>query len=556
MAAYVEDFLGHVNDAREGRLQLPGFQRDWKWKPGQVRLLFDSLRQGFPIGGFLFIKKSDLVNLSPREFRHAIEGAGKLDAERLVLDGQQRLTAGIELFHGSGDIHYFLNLNTIFRLCGERNIDFQNGGSVKKFLLDLDDDDKYIVAKKRTDDPRQYLVNRHLLWTADINDDDELTRALRRYSEAYDSRKDFADFVIGRNFKPAVDSNISVTLINADVPVEAISRIFATLNSTGKLLTPFELVVSILFPQGIKPAEDVEVAREIHPYYSRIDESGDIFLQTIALLSARDTKKASLPKTITPDIYPQHMNDAFKYLDDAAELLTQNLGLGLDSSSELLVYPVIYTPMAYVLKILSNRNPSTEETAKAKKKICQWYVGAVLSRRYQQSTHDKQARDKVEILRWIDGGDENAPQWLKDTYIPNLKISSPDSAMGKLLRCLLNARGLKDPLSGASVGVKSGAKTTSKHHVFPTRFVKNLGGWERGDTANLALNVMLIEQSTNASWLNLDPAIQINKVFEIQGEPSGRQILNDHGITDACINVLLREQKTKNDYLEFWALYT
>src|SRR5262245_29229786 len=108
MAASVEEYLAIVGKAYEGRIKLPAFQREWKWKTSQVILLFDSLRQGFPIGGFLFIKESPSIDLSPRELRGASQKASAAKAESLVLDGQQRITAGLELFYDNGERHYFL----------------------------------------------------------------------------------------------------------------------------------------------------------------------------------------------------------------------------------------------------------------------------------------------------------------------------------------------------------------------------------------------------------------------------------------------------------------
>ena len=68
MAANVIAFIDLVAQAYSGQLKLPAFQRDWKWKRSQVILLYDSLRQGFPIGSFLFLKKGKDVALSPRDF--------------------------------------------------------------------------------------------------------------------------------------------------------------------------------------------------------------------------------------------------------------------------------------------------------------------------------------------------------------------------------------------------------------------------------------------------------------------------------------------------------
>lgn len=549
MAASVEPYLSIVNRAFDGRIKLPAFQREWKWKTSQVILLFDSLRQGFPVGGFLFIKESPPINLAPRELRGASKEAEAAKPEYLVLDGQQRITAGLELFHDRGGVHYFLDLNQIWEMAKYLNLN--DTAAIRSFLADLDAEDQYCIARKPSADPHHLLLKNHLLWTTMLTDDIELDRALRRYIKAYPEREDFTNYVIGKNFRPSPKSSIPVTSIDEDVTVEAISRIFATLNSTGKMLTPFELVVSLLFPQKVNLAEDVEVAREAYPYYGRIDATGDILLQTIALFAGRDTKKASLPKTIDVSMYRLHRDDALKYLEASAQLLTHKLGLGLDQSSELLTYPVVFSPMAFVLRIMEGSKLSVQDRAKAEQKLVKWFMAGVMSRHYQQSTHDKQAKDKNDIPKWIEGNDEDAPQWIRETYIPRLNLADPDGAIGKMLRAVLNSRGLKDPYTGKDVGVGSGKQTTAKHHIFPTRFVKNLAGWGKNDTANLAMNIMYVEQTTNAEWLNLDPSQQLANAIKVQGERKVRDIYANHGITAPAFEILLKPNKTREDYINF-----
>lgn len=553
MTSSVDSYMNLVTKAYDGRLQLPAFQRNWKWRTNQVILLFDSLRQGFPVGNFLFIKRSDEFDLSPRDFRSSGVGAKNTQPENLVLDGQQRITAGLELFHDRGATQYFLDLDRLFALVNERQVDLNSTPSIRNFLSDLDAEDRYCIAKRATPDPAQNLLKKHLLWTATLNDEIELKRALKLYIARYPERSDFVEYVVESNFRPSVDATIPVTTIDGVVSIEAVSRIFSTLNSTGKLLTPFELVVSILFPHDLNLAEDIVALKDLYPYYGKIDETGDILLQTVALFADKDTKKAALPKTITAELYRQHHMDAAQYLDRAGKLLTDKIGLGLDASADLLVYPVIFSPMAYVLKLLDGENMPQDQRAKAERKIVKWFIGAVLSRRYQQSTHDKQARDKIEIYRWLKSSDDDMPQWLKDTYIENLKMRAPESATGKLLRCLMNARGVKDPHTMKPVGVRSGVQTTAKHHIFPTRFVKNLIGWEDNDTANLALNIMMVEQTTNASWLNLDPAIQINQAIQINGRPMIVECLLAHGLSERAIGMMEKPIKTRADYHAFLA---
>lgn len=555
MPATVEEYLSIVQKAHSGTLKLPAFQRKWRWKPKQVRLLFDSLRQGFPIGSFLFIKEAPDVNLAPREFHYAKIGAQDAQSESLVLDGQQRITAGLELFYGNSDIKYFIDLDRMFSLFRDRGGDVNSQSSIDEFLARLETEDEYCIPKKNVKDPSALLIKSHLLWTGTLIDSNELKRCIKQYITAYPDREDFADYVVATNMTPKSAASIPITVIDGSVSAEAITRIFSTLNSTGKMLTPFELVVAVLYPHNIDLADDAEVARLTYPFYGRIDPSGEILLQTIALFSDQETRKAFFPKTITASRYRLHFNDAVKYLDQAGRILTELVGLGLDAASDLLVYPVILPPMAYVLKWMDGQDLSIPERAKAERRLAKWFVGAVLSRRYQQSTHDKQARDKDEIPKWISGSEEDQPAWLKDVGVPNLKKTIPGGALGKLVKALLNTRNLRDPYTTKSVGLGSGKQTSALHHIFPTRFVQNLEGWTKQDSANRVLNLMYCEEGTNGSWLNLDPALQVSQTLTVNHNDIDlvKTYYASHAISDVALSIMRKPHKTKNDFEDFIA---
>lgn len=225
----------------------------------------------------------------------------------------------------------------------------------------------------------------------------------------------------------------------------------------------------------------------------------------------------------------------------------------MDAGDELLVYPVIFPPMAYLLKEFSKVNISSADRAAIQRKITKWFVGAILTRRYQQSTHDKQARDKTEMKAWLAGGDE--PDWLKQAVVPSLRASDPDSAIGKLIRALMNHSGVKDPITSRQVGVGSGREQGQKHHIFPTKFVTHLEGWrslKNEDSNNIAVNIMYVEQSTNATWLNLDPALQINQATKARGsEQAVRDIYLAHGISSQAFDLLKKQGKTAKDFYDF-----
>ena len=81
-----------VNYLREGRFVIPDFQRDFEWRPKDIRDLTRSIFLDYYIGSLLLWKGTaeNYENLSCQPV-YGYQGVGK--PEYIVLDGQQRLTA-------------------------------------------------------------------------------------------------------------------------------------------------------------------------------------------------------------------------------------------------------------------------------------------------------------------------------------------------------------------------------------------------------------------------------------------------------------------------------
>lgn len=84
----IEDLLAWV---RAGRVRVPRFQRKLTWEAEHIRLLFDSIYRGYPVGTLLFWKKpaeAAIVEMGPVQ----LKVPHRQDA-LWVVDGQQRITA-------------------------------------------------------------------------------------------------------------------------------------------------------------------------------------------------------------------------------------------------------------------------------------------------------------------------------------------------------------------------------------------------------------------------------------------------------------------------------
>jgi len=213
-------------------------------------------------------------------------------------------------------------------------------------------------------------------------------------------------------------------------------------------------------------------------------------------------------------------------------------------------YDSIFGPLAYAWSEanIDKLDPLARKRALAR--LSRYVVGASLSQRYQEGVHNKQRADAKALADWIrsDAEDPQLP-WLQEVTIPSLKRLSPSGAIGKMLLCLLNRKSFRDPITGDLVPL--GAVDGEDHHIFPTKFVPTMPGWNaKTMTANVVLNIMRTTKATNAAYLNSNPRDQILQAQSVNGAAL-ESILSDQGISKECVQVLLSPNKSAAEFAEF-----
>ena len=97
MAAVTQVRVENVTPTRlvdlvlSGRIRLPSFQRDYRWRPGDVESLFDSVLRRYPIGNLLLWERpapADRITLGP-----LVLDVPENHRALWVVDGQQRITS-------------------------------------------------------------------------------------------------------------------------------------------------------------------------------------------------------------------------------------------------------------------------------------------------------------------------------------------------------------------------------------------------------------------------------------------------------------------------------
>ena len=513
-------FKGLVNEARLGKLRLPEFQRDWKWNRRQVIRLFDSIRKNYPIGGFLTLEATEQLNLSPR-LLSGIESADD-PIESYVLDGQQRMTAGLALYYGKGNSHYFLNLNSLWEAASSVGLDYDNPTALREFADSQDDDGGYLKARREAVSPESLLPS-GLFWTPYLTDEFEFSRAKERYLSSFPERGQFMERLVAPYFKLGPEPIVTVTQLDASMPVEAITRVFETLNTSGQRLTPVEIVVALLFAQNIRLRGDLDEFHELTDYYCNMEGTGELFLQVVALLDNKVPQKAALPKTITHVNYTRFRNQAIDHLEKAGEFLSQRFGISLKATNRFVPYLAMLPPLGIALHQLDieHVNPSPQK-AYWLRQLERWFVGSVLEQRYSEAQPTTQRGDTETLTNWIKYRNDFAPNWLKDVRVRRLDRVAPSSAIGKLILCLISRRNPKDPLNDVSVGGNGQELAGAQlHHIFPSKFcIDHISDWNpKTNDADVALNIMPVTKETNQRWSKMNPLDQVADIRS--AKPSG-----------------------------------
>jgi hypothetical protein len=82
-----------IKDIVLGKVQLPDFQRGWVWDDSHVRSLLVSIARSFPVGAVMLLETGGDVRFQVRPIENLTFSGPIPDPEKLILDGQQRLTS-------------------------------------------------------------------------------------------------------------------------------------------------------------------------------------------------------------------------------------------------------------------------------------------------------------------------------------------------------------------------------------------------------------------------------------------------------------------------------
>jgi hypothetical protein len=509
------DLLLRQIDAR--KLAIPDFQRDFVWDGAAIQDLLVSVALEYPAGSLLFLKQKAASMFRSREFAGAprLDGA---DPPELVLDGQQRLTSLYQALYGKGEYRYFVNF---------------------KALLDDDELERCIfhLPEKRA----QPIIDSIAIQAKDLwfplptlsegGYEEWLDEVIdRREAEGEDPKqlkKDLREAYRGY-VKPIQEYEFPVVDLPGETNIDAVCKIFETLNRTGVKLTVFELLVARFYAQGIDLRKQWEDARE---QYDILDEFGiDPYwlLQSLSLRATRPSPAAQRGDVLKLDkaAINAHWDAVVEGAAKVLELIREEGIL----TAKWLPYSAILIPMAAIWPKVEEQKGA--DIGKARGMIARYFWCSVFTGSYDSSPNSQAARDLVQLEKWLDGGPE--PDVVKNYLFDADELLLATTGRRALYRAVV-ALTLREKAKDFHTGQEITPQRISDgkidaHHVFPREWLKKNA---EGSPADLILNQALIGKETNRTIKDRAPSAYLTDV-ETSLESSGlKEVLGSHLLPSA-----------------------
>lgn len=471
-----------------GRAQLPEFQRGWVWPDKNITSMLASMSLGYPAGTLMMLRTGGDVRFKLRP----IEGAIPLDdiePERLILDGQQRLTSLFQSLASGKPVEtqdirkhpvsgwFYMDIRMALDSYADR----------EEAILFLPADRKQrnfrseVTADYSTAE-REYEAC--LFPMAKVFDSDDWAAGFQEHWD-YDREKIKLWAAFHREIIRQFDRyQLPVIELNRDTPRQAVCQVFEKVNTGGVTLTVFELLTATF------AADEFDLRRHWEkeckggwsgPEYRILREVANTdFLQAVTLLAtaARRTAAAAtgedderLPRIgckrddmlkLTLDEYQRFAPAVVKGMRAAARFLHgQHL-----FDTKYLPYGSQLIPLAAILASLGKDG----QVAGAQQKLARWYWCGVFGELYGGTTETRFSRDLPEVISWIRGTGPQPRTVDEAQFAPGrlLTLRTRGSAAYKGIYALLLKEGALDWRTGepADMNVYFD-EAIDIHHIFP-----------------------------------------------------------------------------------------
>lgn len=478
----------------DGHLQLPDFQREYKWEDERIRSLLVTVLRGHPMGAVMLLETgNDQVRFKPKPLAGTAVPSGT-EPQLLLLDGQQRLTSLTQALTGNGIVHtkdakgklidrrYYVDMRKA--VDGDEAIEdavrsIPGDGVIR---ANFDRDVVLDLSTSEREQANEMFPLRLLFAGFDINDwlygiaDQELARQFTN-----------------RILKPSATYQIPAIQLKKDTSKSAVATVFEKVNTGGVPLNVFELLTATFAGDAeyfATHGEDFRLNDDWIAIQHDLKKEAVLesirstdFLQAITLLATRKRNRASTverPPAVSArreDILRLTLNDYLEWRSPLVEAF-EWAGVFLADQhileSRFVPYPTQLVPLAAIRVVLGDE----ADHHGVKARIRQWYWCGVLGELYGSTTETRFARDVEQVPAWAMGGSAE-PTTVTEAIFQEKRLYTLKTRLAaayKGVYSLLIAQGAKDWIRDVIFSkAQYVALKTDIHHVFPEKWAKDHG---------------------------------------------------------------------------------
>ena len=489
-----------IKQITEGKLQLPDFQRGWVWDDDHVRSLLVSVARSFPVGAVMLLETGGDVRFQVRPIENLTFTGAIPEPERLILDGQQRLTSltqvlalgtPVKTFNEKGkriDRYYYLDIHAALEddQLDDAFIAVEKDRTIKTnfgrdIVLDL-------TTRQKECEAFYFPCNQILdygAWLTDLykyNPDKVglfLTEFLPKVISAFNSYQ------------------LPVIALGRTTSKEAVCLVFEKVNTGGVPLSVFELVTASFAADGFNLRDDWygSALRKVTGRAERLNTESMLkgleptdFLQAISLLHTLEKHRADLAAgktgksvaavsakrvsvlSLTLAEYQKWAQEVEKGFLLAAKFLRKECFF----TARDLPYRTQLVPLAAVLSQLKEHwlEPKIHD------KLTQWFWCGVLGELYGGAVETRIANDLEELLGWINHEGDTPRTIYEAAFQPGRlnTLRSRNSAAYKGLNTLVLRDGAQDFFWKATIQELDHEEVALDiHHIFPKVWCEQQG---------------------------------------------------------------------------------
>ena len=530
-----------LREIKEGKIQLPDFQRGWIWDDDHIHDLLVSIARSFPIGAVMLLEAGGDVRFQTRPVEGLEEKIPKDQApEKLILDGQQRLTTLTQALSLDKPVRTWTAKGKKIK----RNYYFD----IQKVVDASDSLDDAVVA---VDENRQLRSNfgrkidldlsttelecRHLHFPCNqiMNSDCWETTLYSVAPTKFDIYMKFRRQVLDafRTYQ------IPVIQLQKETSKEAVCLVFEKVNTGGVPLSVFELITATYAADGYNLRDDWfgSKARNVNSRKERVEKDALLkgieateFLQGVSLLRTHEIRRADLVDGKTgKQVRPVSAKraDVLQLPLSAWQQWADKLEAGFHSVARFLRKQYFYNqrelpyrtqlvPLAAALTRLGDRwlEPRIYD------KLTRWFWSGVLGELYGGAVETRMANDYEELLGWFED-DDVLPRTVREAnFQPDRfdTLRSRLSAAYKGINVLVLREGAKDWYWKATINeLDTDEIALDIHHIFPRDWCERSDPKIGRDRYDSILNKTLISYKANRKIGGEAPSRYLPK---LQGE--------------------------------------